>query len=127
MNPANNPGLVIEAALLTSPRPLSTAELARLFENRYTQDRILTEVGKLALFWRFQSAPEVGEYLVRLSEEKAPKYTRAVMETLAIIAYRQPATRGDIEEIRGVTVNPNSLRQLEERGWIEVIGHRESP
>lgn len=135
------PGVVIEAALLTSPKPLKIGELARLFANRYTKDRIAQELGKLAEFWekrglrlvevgdgwRFQSAPEISGYLVRLVEEKAPKYSRAVMETLAIIAYRQPATRGDIEEIRGVAVNPNILRQLEERGWIEIIGHRESP
>lgn len=135
------PGFVIEAALLTSPKPLKIGELARLFANRYTKDRITQELGKLAEFWekrglrlvevgdgwRFQSAPEISGYLVRLVEEKAPKYSRAVMETLAIIAYRQPATRGDIEEIRGVAVNPNILRQLEERGWIEIIGHRESP
>lgn len=135
------PGLVIEAALLTSPRPLKLGELARLFGNRFTKDRITQELGLLVEFWqtrglrlvevgegwRFQSAPEVSNYLVRLVEEKAPKYSRAVMETLAIIAYRQPATRGDIEEIRGVAVNPNILRQLEERGWIEIIGHRESP
>ncbi len=135
------PGFVIEAALLTSPKPLKIGELARLFANRYTKDRIAQELGRLVEFWadrglrlvevgdgwRFQSAPEISGYLVRLVEEKAPKYSRAVMETLAIIAYRQPATRGDIEEIRGVAVNPNILRQLEERGWIEIIGHRESP
>ena len=135
------PGVVIEAALLTSPRPLKIRELARLFDNRYSKDRIAQELGRLVQFWesrglrlvevgegwRFQSAAELSSYLVRLVEEKAPKYSRAVMETLAIIAYRQPATRGDIEEIRGVAVNPNILRQLEERGWIEVIGHRESP
>ena len=113
------PGLVIEAALLTSPKPLKIGELARLFAHRYTKDRITQELGKLAEFWQNRG--------LRLVEEKAPKYSRAVMETLAIIAYRQPATRGDIEEIRGVAVNPNILRQLEERGWIEVIGHRESP
>lgn len=131
----------MEAALLTSPKPLKIGELARLFAHRYTKDRITQELGKLAEFWqnrglrlvevgdgwRFQTIPEIANYLVRLVEEKAPKYSRAVMETLAIIAYRQPATRGDIEEIRGVAVNPNILRQLEERGWIEVIGHRESP
>ena len=77
--------------------------------------------------WRFQSAPEMAAALSKLTEEKPARYSRAVLETLAIIAYRQPATRGDIEEIRGVTVNPNVIRQLEERGWIEVIGHRESP
>ncbi len=131
----------MEAALLTSPKPLKIGELPLLFTNRYNQARITQELGKLAEFWqnrglrlvevgdgwRFQTIPEIANYLVRLVEEKAPKYSRAVMETLAIIAYRQPATRGDIEEIRGVAVNPNILRQLEERGWIEVIGHRESP
>ena len=77
--------------------------------------------------WCFVSTPDMAPYLARLNEEKPPKYSRAALETLAIIAYRQPATRGDIEEIRGVAVNPNVLRQLQERGWIQVVGRRETP
>jgi segregation and condensation protein B len=84
------------------------------------------ELVGVATGWRFQSRPEMREYLDRLTPEKPPKYTRAVLETLAIIAYRQPATRGDMEDIRGVTINGLILKQLEDRGWIEVIGHRES-
>jgi segregation and condensation protein B len=80
----------------------------------------------VATGWRFQSRPELRIYLDRLNPEKPPKYTRAVMETLAIIAYRQPVTRGDMEDIRGVTINTQILKQLEDRGWVEVIGHRES-
>ena len=76
--------------------------------------------------WRFQSRPEMREYLDRLHPEKPPRYTRATLETLAIIAYRQPVTRGDIEDIRGVTVNSLIIKQLEDRGWVEVIGHRET-
>ena len=122
------PSILIETALLTSPVALTVEDLTH-------------ELGRLAFFWmdrglrleltqsgwRFQSAPEMAAALSKLTEEKPARYSRAVLETLAIIAYRQPATRGDIEEIRGVTVNPNVIRQLEERGWIEVIGHRESP
>lgn len=136
-----DPGHVIEAALLTSPVGLKLVDLKKLFNNALDEDRIVEELGHLAEFWshrglrltetesgwRFQSAKELGKYVGRLTEEKPAKYSRAVMETLAIIAYRQPATRGDIEEIRGVAVNPNVIRQLEERGWIETIGHRESP
>ncbi len=85
------------------------------------------ELVSLASGWRFQSRPEMRAYLERLSPEKPPRYTRATMETLAIIAYRQPVTRGDIESIRGVTVGSQMIRQLEERGWIDVIGHREAP
>ena len=85
------------------------------------------ELVSLASGWRFQSRPEMRAYLERLSPEKPPRYTRATMETLAIIAYRQPVTRGDIESIRGVTVSSQMIRQLEERGWIDVIGHREAP
>jgi segregation and condensation protein B len=84
------------------------------------------ELVSVATGWRFQSKPELRVYLDRLNPEKPPKYTRAVMETLAIIAYRQPVTRGDMEDIRGVTINTQILKQLEDRGWIEVIGHRES-
>lgn len=126
---------------MTSPQPLRIEEIYRIFNGTISKSRLLEELGKLAEFWRprglrlvetaqgwcFQSRPEIAEYMVRLSDQKPPKYSRAVMETLAIIAYRQPATRGDIEEIRGVAVNPNVMRQLEERGWVEVVGHRETP
>ncbi len=136
-----NPALVIEAALLTSPQPLTLDDISRLFDGALSKVRLLEEIGRLTEFWaqrnlrlvetaqgwRFQTTIEMGTYLARLAGQKAPKYSRAVMETLAIIAYRQPATRGDIEEIRGVAVNPNVIRQLEERGWIEIVGHRETP
>lgn len=135
------PSILIETALLTSPVALTVEDLSRLFDGCLDSDAITHELGRLAFFWmdrglrleltqsgwRFQSAPEMAAALSKLTEEKPARYSRAVLETLAIIAYRQPATRGDIEEIRGVTVNPNVIRQLEERGWIEVIGHRESP
>ena len=135
------PSILIETALLTSPVALTVEDLSRLFDGRLDSDAITHELGRLAFFWmdrglrleltqsgwRFQSAPEMAAALSKLTEEKPARYSRAVLETLAIIAYRQPATRGDIEEIRSVTVNPNVIRQLEERGWIEVIGHRESP
>jgi len=84
------------------------------------------ELVQVATGWRFQSRPEMREYLDRLHPEKPPRYSRATMETLAIIAYRQPVTRGDIEDIRGVTVNSLIVKQLEDRGWVEVIGHRET-
>lgn len=132
---------VIEAAILTSPQPLTLEQLSRLFDGRVKKTTLLQEIGHLtelwstrglrlvetAQGWRFQTTTQAHEHIARLSGQKPPKYSRAVMETLAIIAYRQPATRGDIEEIRGVTVNPNILRQLQERGWIEEIGRRETP
>ena len=135
------PLILIETALLTSPVALKLEDLSRLFDGRLDDEALTNELGRLADFWRgrglrltqtqsgwrFQSTPEAAAALSKLTEEKPARYSRAVLETLAIIAYRQPATRGDIEEIRGVTVNPNVIRQLEERGWIEVIGHRESP
>lgn len=135
------PSFVIEAALLTSPQPLTLEDLSRLFAGRLTQTELLEALNGLSEHWKtrglrlaesaggwgFVTSPDVGEYLLRMSEQKMPKYSRAVMETLAIIAYRQPATRGDIEDIRGVAVNPNVVRQLQERGWIEIVGHRESP
>lgn len=134
------PSCVIEAALLTSPQPLTLEELSRLFGGRLTQTELLEALNELAQHWQqrqlrlvetasgwgFVTTSAVGQYLLRLSDQKMPKYSRAVMETLAIIAYRQPATRGDIEDIRGVAVNPNVVRQLQERGWIEVVGHRET-
>ena len=135
------PTVVIETALLTSPVALKLEDLSRLFDGHLDDDALVDALGHIAEFWqtrglrlketesgwRFQSVPELSTYLAKLTEERPAKYSRAVLETLAIIAYRQPATRGDIEEIRGVAVNPNVIRQLEERGWIETIGHRESP
>jgi segregation and condensation protein B len=132
---------VLEAALLTAEQPLPLAELRRLFADELDADtlRVLldelrndwsgrgVELLSLASGWRFQSTPSMRVYLDRLNPEKPPRYSRAALETLAIIAYRQPATRGDIEEIRGVTVSPQVIKALEERGWIEAIGHRETP
>ncbi len=129
----------IEAALLTAQQPLTPSDLRRLFDEdvgtavvRRALDELRNDwagrsVGlvQLASGWRFQSAPDLGEYLARLSPEKPPRYSRAVMETLAIIAYRQPVTRGDIEEIRGVTVSSPVIKALEDRGWIETIGHKD--
>ena len=129
---------VLETALICSQQPLPAAEMAVLFNDSLTLDTLKelllelqhdwTERGmelvELASGWRFQSRPEMREYLDRLHPEKPPRYSRATLETLAIIAYRQPVTRGDIEDIRGVTVNSLLLKQLEDRGWIEVIGHR---
>jgi len=133
--------LVLEGALLTAERPLPLAELRQLFGGELGADtlRVLldelradwngraVELTALASGWRFQSAPMLRPYLERLNPEKPPRYSRAVLETLAIIAYRQPVTRGDIEEIRGVTVNSQVIKSLEDRGWVEVIGHRETP
>jgi len=133
--------VVLEAALLTSEQPLSVAELRRLFNDELNADtvRVLldelradwngrgVELTAIATGWRFQSAPLMRPYLERLNPERPPRYSRAVLETLAIIAYRQPVTRGDIEEIRGVTVSTNVIKTLEDRGWVEVIGHRETP
>lgn len=135
------PSYLIEAALLTSPQPLKIESLVKLLDGTMKKAQVLELLSKLEVFWRsrglrlvetaegwrFQSTAEVTQAMVRLSGQKPPKYSRAVLETLAIIAYRQPATRGDIEEIRGVAVNPNVMRQLEERGWVEVVGHRETP
>ena len=135
------PSYLIEAALLTSPQPLKIESLVKLLDGTMKKAQVLELLSKLEVFWRsrglrlvetaegwrFQSTAEVTQALVRLSGQKPPKYSRAVLETLAIIAYRQPATRGDIEDIRGVAVNPNVLRQLQERGWVEVVGRRESP
>ncbi len=132
---------VLEAALLTSVEPLSLDELARLFEGRIERATLrmlldelkgdwhgrTLELAQVASGWRFQARPEYWPYLVRLQPEREQRYSRAVLETLAIIAYRQPVTRGDIEQIRGVTVNPNAIRTLQERGWIDVIGHRDVP
>lgn len=133
--------LVLEAALLTSAQPLSLDELLRLFAGRMERatlrmllDELKTdwqprtlELVQVASGWRFQARSQYAPFIARLNPEKQHKYSRAVMETLAIIAYRQPVTRGDIEEIRGVAVNPNVIRQLQERDWIDVIGQRDVP
>ena len=131
---------ILEAALLTSPEPLSLDEMLRLFDSmeRATLRMLLDELKsdwsthtldlvQVASGWRFQAKPEYAVILARLAPEKPPRYSRAVMETLAIIAYKQPVTRGDIEEIRGVAVNQVVLRTLIERNWIDVVGHREVP
>jgi segregation and condensation protein B len=131
---------VLETALICAGQALTVRELGLLFDGAIAPDTIKTMLGELQLEWtnrgvelvpvatgwRFQSRPELREFLDRLHPEKPPKYTRAVLETLAIIAYRQPVTRGDIEDIRGVTVNSLIIKQLEDRGWVEVIGHRET-
>jgi segregation and condensation protein B len=131
---------VIETALLCAQEPLTVADLSRLFVEEITTvdiDDALVELQRawddkgmelvhIATGWRFQSRLSMREYLDRLTPEKPPKYSRAVMETLAIIAYRQPVTRGEIEEIRGVAVSSNVMKQLEDRGWVEVIGHKET-
>lgn len=133
--------LVLETALICAQEPLKVSDLRKLFIDTVSGDTVRAlleeirvdwdgrgvELVALATGWRFQSRPRMREYLDRLNPEKPPKYSRAVMETLAIIAYRQPVTRGDIEEIRGVTVNTQIIKQLEDRGWIEVIGHRDVP
>ena len=132
---------VLETALICSQQPLPVRELRVLFNDELGADTIKSlladlqndwtqrgvELVHVASGWRFQSRPQMREYLDRLHPEKPPKYTRAVLETLAIIAYRQPVTRGDMEDIRGVTINALILKQLEDRGWVEVIGHREAP
>lgn len=133
--------LVLETALLCANQPLSLAELRKLFVDELDADSIRSildelkedwrdrglELVNVAAGWRFQSRPSMRVYLERLNPERPPKYSRAVLETLAIIAYKQPVTRGDIEEIRGVTVSSNVIRTLEDRNWIEVIGHRDAP
>jgi len=132
---------VLETALICAQQPLPLREMRVLFDDELGADTIKglladlqndwaqrgVELVQVASGWRFQSRPQMREYLDRLHPEKPPKYTRAVLETLAIIAYRQPVTRGDMEDIRGVTINALILKQLEDRGWVEVIGHREAP
>ena len=131
---------ILETALICSQNPLQLRDLRMLFDEVLGVDTLkilLTELQQdcrhrgvelvcVATGWRFQSRPEMRVYLDRLHPEKPPRYTRAALETLAIIAYRQPVTRGDIEDVRGVAVNSLLLRQLEERGWVEVIGHRDT-
>ena len=132
---------VLETALICAVAPMPMAEMRALFNGDIGADslrRLLDELVNdwqdrgvelvcLASGWRFQSRPEMREYLDRLHPEKPPKYSRAAMETLAIVAYRQPVTRGDIEDIRGVTVSSQIVKQLEDRGWIDAIGYREAP
>ncbi|WP_291009118.1 SMC-Scp complex subunit ScpB [Hydrogenophaga sp.] len=131
---------VLETALICAQQPLSLRDLGVLFDGELSPDTLKSllvdlqlewtqrgvELVQVASGWRFQSRPELRPYLDRLHPEKPPRYTRATLETLAIIAYRQPVTRGDMEDIRGVTINSLLLKQLEDRGWVEVIGHRET-
>lgn len=131
---------VLETALICAQQPLPLREMGVLFNGALTADTLKlvledlqndwalrgVELVHVATGWRFQSRPQMREYLDRLHPEKPPRYTRATLETLAIIAYRQPVTRGDMEDIRGVTINSMILKQLEDRGWVEVIGHRET-
>jgi segregation and condensation protein B len=132
---------VLETALICASQPLPLRDMRALFADELGPDTLRSlldeltrdwegrgvELVALATGWRLQSRPEMREYLDRLNPEKPPKYSRAVLETLAIIAYRQPVTRGDIEDIRGVTVASQIIKQLEDRGWVEAIGYRESP
>ena len=131
---------ILETALICTPQPLQLRDMRILFDDCLGLDTLKVllqelqqewsqrgvELVNVASGWRFQSRPEMREFLDRLHPEKPPRYTRATLETLAIIAYRQPVTRGDIEDVRGVTVNSLLIKQLEDRGWIEVIGHRET-
>ena len=131
---------VLETALICSQQPLPLRDMRSLFNESLGADTLKNlledlrnewagkgvELVNVASGWRFQSRPEMREYLDRLHPEKPPRYTRATLETLAIIAYRQPVTRGDMEDIRGVTINSLLIKQLEDRGWVEVIGHREA-
>jgi len=131
---------ILETALICSAQPLQVRELRVLFDDELGADTIKSllaelqedwtqrglELVSVGSGWRFQSRPELRDHLDRLHPEKPPRYTRAVLETLAIIAYRQPVTRGDMEDIRGVTINSLIIKQLEDRNWIEVIGHRET-
>jgi segregation and condensation protein B len=132
---------VLETALICAQQPMPLRDMRTLFAEEIGPDTLRAmldelvrdwegrgvELVPLSTGWRFQSRPEMREFLDRLNPEKPPKYSRAVMETLAIIAYRQPVTRGDIEDIRGVTVASQIIKQLEDRGWVEAIGYREAP
>ena len=131
---------ILETALICASQPRSIRDMRVLFNDELGADTLKTllvelqaewatrgvELVMIASGWRFQSRPDMRPYLDRLNPEKPPRYTRAALETLAIVAYRQPVTRGDIEDIRGVTVNALIIKQLEDRGWVEVIGHRET-
>lgn len=132
---------ILEAALLCAHQPMTLRDMRQLFDDTMSADTVralLVEIGaqwdgrgvalrELATGWRFQTTSDVQAHLDRLNPERPPKYSRATLETLAIVAYKQPVTRGDIEDIRGVTVSTNIVKQLEDRGWIEVIGHRDAP
>jgi segregation and condensation protein B len=132
---------VVEAVLLVSPEPLPFSELKKLFDEEPSSDtlrRVLedlrrdwqgrgVELTHVASGWRFRARPEIQKFIDRISPQKPPRYSRPVLETLAIIAYRQPCTRGDIEEIRGVVVSPGIIKALEARGWIDIVGHKEVP
>lgn len=132
---------ILEAALLCSHQPMSLREMRQLFDDTVSADGVLAMLGSIreqwsgrgvelvevGTGWRFQTRPDVQAHLDRLNPEKPPKYSRATLETLAIVAYKQPVTRGDIEDIRGVTVSSHIVKQLEDRGWVEVIGHRDAP
>ena len=145
MAPSNADALqlqrILEAALLAAVAPLTVSQLRQMFDPDPGPEAVraalealrgewgdrAVELVNLASGWRFQTRPEVQPYLDRLKDEKAPKYSRAVMETLAIIAYRQPVTRGDIEDVRGVAVSASVIKTLESRGWIDTVGHRDTP
>jgi len=132
---------VLEAALLSTPEPLTVQQLRRLFAGEVDSDNIRKvldelklewadrsiELTTVATGWRFRVKPDYQPFLDRISNERPPRYSRAVLETLAIIAYRQPVSRGDIEDIRGVAVSPPTLNALVERGWVDIVGHRETP
>jgi segregation and condensation protein B len=132
---------ILEAALLAAPEPMALPDLKRLFGGEVSTDTLrnllvelsddwkgrAVELVNVATGWRFQTTAEFRPFVDRLQPEKPPRYSRAVMETLAIIAYRQPVTRGDIEDIRGVVVSTQIIQTLEARGWIDVVGHRETP
>ncbi len=132
---------ILETALMCAQQPMSMREMRSLFDDTQSAEALRGALDELALDWRdrglelvslssgwrFQSRPAMGEYLDRLHPEKPPKYSRAVLETLTIIAYRQPVTRGDIEDIRGIVVGSQIVKQLEDRGWIDAIGHRDTP
>jgi len=140
LNP-NEVKLVLEAALLAAQEPLPVSELRKMFDEEIDADTIRrlldelreawkdrgVELAATASGWRFQTRASYQKFLERIHPEKAPRYSRAVLETLAIVAYRQPVTRGDIEEVRGVTASAEVIGRLEERGWVEVIGHKEVP
>jgi segregation and condensation protein B len=131
---------ILETALICSQQPLSLRAMRELFADEIGADTVKSLIDELQIDWsdkgvelvqvstgwRFQSRPELRDYLDRLNPEKPPRYTRATLETLAIIAYRQPVTRGDMEDIRGVTISSLLIKQLEDRGWVEVIGHRDA-
>lgn len=132
---------VLEAALLAAREPMTPNDMKKMFDDEFSSETLRklldqlreewaerpVELIQLASGWRFRTRAEYLPYIERLNPERPPKYSRAVLETLAIIAYRQPVTRGDIEEIRGVAVNTNVVKTLEERGWIDVVGHRDTP